>query len=317
MNLDKLLQSSYAQQVRLLVQILPLVFREECFALKGGTAINLFVRDLPRLSVDIDLVYLPHEGRAAALPKIVAALDRLAELVQKVLPGTGVTKAYQMKPDALRLVVQQGPVHIKIELSPVLRGTVSQPALREICPTAQEHFGYVEVPVVSLPDLYGGKICAALDRQHPRDLFDVLLLLESEGITEEIRAATLVYLLSHPRPVEELLQPREKDLTGIFQREFQGMTSRPVSLEKLLETRSRMLSAILRGMTRDDKSLLIDFHEGKGRWRHPLFAGIEDLPALLWKAENLAKMPPRKRDASIRKLYDILNVPEHDPNLGA
>lgn len=48
----------YRRQVQLLVRVLPLVDTEKCFALKGGTAINLFYRALPRLSVDIDLLYI-------------------------------------------------------------------------------------------------------------------------------------------------------------------------------------------------------------------------------------------------------------------
>ena len=65
-------------QVALLVRILPYVGTEACFALKGGTAINLFVRDLPRLSVDIDLVYLPIEDRETSLIGIRSALSRMA-----------------------------------------------------------------------------------------------------------------------------------------------------------------------------------------------------------------------------------------------
>ena len=49
----------YRRQVQLLIRVLPSIAEEACFALKGGTAINLFVRDMPRLSVDIDLTYLP------------------------------------------------------------------------------------------------------------------------------------------------------------------------------------------------------------------------------------------------------------------
>jgi len=49
----------YMRQVALLVRTLPYIARHEAFALKGGTAINLFYRDMPRLSVDIDLTYLP------------------------------------------------------------------------------------------------------------------------------------------------------------------------------------------------------------------------------------------------------------------
>jgi predicted nucleotidyltransferase component of viral defense system len=57
----------YRKQVQLLVRVLPLVDVETCFALKGGTAINLFYRELPRLSVDIDLLYIPRDDRDTAL----------------------------------------------------------------------------------------------------------------------------------------------------------------------------------------------------------------------------------------------------------
>jgi|SRR5690606_23808280 len=72
--------SIYYKQVQLLVQVLPLLDSEKCFALKGGTAINLFFRELPRLSVDIDLLYLPSEGREESLKNIRAALTRLSIL---------------------------------------------------------------------------------------------------------------------------------------------------------------------------------------------------------------------------------------------
>lgn len=306
MSTDRLLRSGYGQQVQLLVQVLPVVFEEPCFALKGGTAINLFVRDLPRLSVDIDLVYFPHEPRAAALPNIGTALDRIANSLQRRFAGLEVSKSYQEKPDALRLLLRRGEVRIKIELSPVLRGTVLEPQLREICPTAQEYFGYAEVPVVALPDLYGGKICAALDRQHPRDLFDVMLLLEAEGITEQIRRATLIYLLSHPRPVEELLFPNEKNIADIFRSEFEGMTLREVSLEELLSARTKMLSLLHQQMMQSEKEVILRFLKSEAFWNDFGFAGIEDLPALLWKRQNLDKMFPEKRALSIQKLEGLL-----------
>ena len=68
----------YRRQIALLIRVLPLVTEEVCFALKGGTAINLFVRDLPRLSVDIDLTYLPVAPRPESLADIGAAMKRIA-----------------------------------------------------------------------------------------------------------------------------------------------------------------------------------------------------------------------------------------------
>ena len=65
----------YIEQVRLLVAVLPSVAKQKCFALKGGTATNLFVRNLPRLSVDIDLAYLPVEDRDASLAAIESGVE--------------------------------------------------------------------------------------------------------------------------------------------------------------------------------------------------------------------------------------------------
>jgi len=165
------------------MQVLPFVAKQTCFALKGGTAINLFVREFPRLSVDIDLVYLPMKARDEALDEICEALDVISADLKAAFKDAEITEAYKSKRDSLRLIVARNGVQIKVELSPVLRGTVYEPRVMEVCEAVEEEFGYVEVPVVALADLYAGKMCAALDRQHPRDLFDVKWLLENEGLT--------------------------------------------------------------------------------------------------------------------------------------
>jgi hypothetical protein len=67
----------YKKQVSLLLNVLPEVAKEKDFALHGGTAINLFVRDMPRLSVDIDLTYLPVDERTTSLTTIAEALRRI------------------------------------------------------------------------------------------------------------------------------------------------------------------------------------------------------------------------------------------------
>ncbi len=196
----------YFKQVQLLVRVLPLIATEKCFALKGGTAINLFVRDLPRLSVDIDLVYIPLHDRDEALKNIREALTRISKLITRTFTNIKVQDAHEQS-DTLRLMVVQGDARIKIELSPVIRGSVFPEVKMSVVKSVEDNFGYAEMAVVSLPDLYAGKICAALDRQHPRDLFDVKFLLDNEGFTEDFRKTFLVYLISHHRPMSELLQP--------------------------------------------------------------------------------------------------------------
>ena len=188
--------SAYNQQVKLLVRLLSIVAKETCFALKGGTAINLFVRDLPRLSVDMDLVYLPLEDRDTALKNVRAALTRIAADIKQEIPGCDVIAAH-VDTESLRIFVSHDGSRIKIELSPVMRGSVFPPTFISVKPSVELEFGYAEMSVLTLPDLYAGKLCAALDRQHPRDLFDVKLLLENEGISADLRRTFLVYLISH------------------------------------------------------------------------------------------------------------------------
>jgi predicted nucleotidyltransferase component of viral defense system len=188
--------SPYFKQVELMLQTIPHVAAETGFALKGGTAINLFVRDMPRLSVDIDLTYLPvEEARETALNKISEALRRIAVALKKTMPGVKIQESQGQKPLRItKLVVATGQTRTKIEPNEVIRGAVFPPEERELTQRAEHMFERsVTAWVLSIPDLYGGKICAALDRQHPRDLFDVKVLLEQGGITEELRKAFVVY----------------------------------------------------------------------------------------------------------------------------
>jgi predicted nucleotidyltransferase component of viral defense system len=221
---------------------LPYVATEACFALKGGTAINLFVRDLPRPSVDIDLVYLPIEDREASLLGIGSALGRIAQTIRKAIPDSVVTDSANA--DGTLVLVRQRNAQIKIEVTPVLRGTVHPVELRTVRPIVEERFGFAEIQVVSFADLYAGKLVAALDRQHPRDLFDVQYLLANEGIDKTLFQTFLAYILSHNRPAHEVLRPRLKDIQQAFDREFVGMTSNETSLDTLLAIREQLVSEV-------------------------------------------------------------------------
>ncbi|MEW6631704.1 MAG: nucleotidyl transferase AbiEii/AbiGii toxin family protein [Pseudomonadota bacterium] len=294
--------SPYYGQVRLLTRILPLVAAERSFALKGGTAINLFIRDLPRLSVDIDLVYLPMDDRDTALRNVAEALARIADAVIAAMPGTEIIRSFEHQADALRLFVSQGDDRIKIELSPVLRGSVLPEELREVSPAVEQQFGYVEMQLLSIPDLYAGKICAALDRQHPRDLFDVKLLFENEGLTPDLVRTFLVYLISHNRTMAELLQPTRKDIAGIYEGEFVRMSQTEVSLDDLLAVRERLIGDLNRALTGDQRKFLLSFKAGRPDWDLLGIDGAGKLPAVRWKLHNLERMPRERH----RRAYDNL-----------
>ena len=254
-----MVREAYTAQVALLVRVLPHVAKEEIFALKGGTAINLFYRDLPRLSVDIDLTYLPIKDRAESLTEINDAMDRIAAAIESGIPGAKAQRIAGGGGGATRVLTRLNGVEIKIETSPVTRGVIHDPELRSVSAMVEDEFGSAEIQVVSFEDLFGGKLHAAVDRQHPRDLFDVKMLYENEGLTDDLFRTFLIYVASSSRPAHELLIPNLIDLDQPYAREFEGMTKEPVSLAELMETRTRLITDTL---TQRDQSYLF-FSSGK------------------------------------------------------
>jgi predicted nucleotidyltransferase component of viral defense system len=307
MNLDTV----YGRQVQLLVRILPLIDTEKCFALKGGTAINLFYRDLPRLSVDIDLLYLPMENREDALENIKAALARISGLIQTRIIGANVINTTQLQENSLCLLVDAQGIRIKIELSPVIRGCVFPSPRMEVREIVEKHFGYAEIQVASLPDLYAGKLCAALDRQHPRDLFDVKLLLENEGLTEELRKTFLVFLISHHRPIHELLAPNRRNIRQVYENEFAAMAQVEVSVEELEAVREQLIKLINKSLTPEEKEFLLSFKSRKTQWNLLGMTNVADvaqLPSVRWKMLNLEKLGETKHKELYEKLKKVLDV---------
>jgi predicted nucleotidyltransferase component of viral defense system len=203
----------YARQATILIRTLPFIAEEPCFALKGGTSINLFLRDMPRLSVDIDLAYLPVQPRDQSLREIDATMRRIAARIRDGLRGVTANETTLKGESAVcKLVVTQGGVQVILEVTPVLRGCVFDPEVRRVSASIEDAYGSAEIMTLSFADLYGGKIVAALDRQHQRDLFDVYDLLRNEGLDDWLREAFIVYLISHNRPMHEVLASGQKDI---------------------------------------------------------------------------------------------------------
>ena len=297
----------YRQQVALLVRTLPFVAEEACFALKGGTAINLFIRDLPRLSVDIDLTYLPVADRVSSLADIDGAMRRIADRVTAGIPRARVQAGTLHRETAVnKLVVRTDAVQVKVEVTPVLRGCVYEPEIRAVSPGVEDLFGYAEMHLVSFADLYAGKIVAALDRQHPRDLFDVRELMAQEGIDDALRTAFLVYLMSHNRPMGEVLRATRKDIAQEFDRGFVGMTEVPATLGSLLKAREDLIAEIVGGMPEAHRAILLSFERGAPDWSLPGLEHAKDLPAIRWRMANLDGLPPKRRAALVEDLADVL-----------
>jgi len=302
------MKTKYLDWTELMLRVLPSVAKEPCFALRGGTAINFFLRDMPRLSVDIDLVYVPIEVRKQSLEHIGEALKHIRDVVKWTLRGVSVREEF-MEGTLYKLFVQSPRGTVKIEPNLTFRGTVYPTEERTLCVRAQERFGFsIKMPIVSVPDLFGGKICAALDRQHPRDLYDIKSLLENEGLTPEIRKAFVVYWVSHDRPMHELIEPIHKDFKRFFENEFADMTNEPIKYEDLIETREKLIELLKCELSDEERRFVVSVKEGNPKWSLLGIEGLEKLPAIQWKLQNIAKMEPKKHQEHLRKLKEKLGL---------
>lgn len=299
----------YKKQASLLLKLLPLVMNEEVFALKGGTAINFFVRDYPRLSIDIDLTYLPVDERNKSLFDINERINSIQQRIKEKFPLFILTERSDKTSKLLTgCTIYGDDAFIKLEVNTTLRGTVLPVVSRTVVRSATADFEVsFSVPTLSFEDLYAGKICAALDRQHPRDLFDVKLLLENEGFTNELRKVFLVYLISSPRPISELLKPNEIEISTTWMNEFKGMTKLDVSLEELNKTRTNLFYLVRESLSQNEKLFLISFKELTPEWSLLGLDGIENLPAVRWKLHNLALMKRDKHVEALQKLKKVLD----------
>jgi len=281
------MNGAYKKQVKLLLDVLPEVAKETCFAMHGGTAINLFVRDMPRLSVDIDLTYVEIAERKETLDGINVALIRIKERIEDLRPSIRV----QHKADTCKLQIDERGVIIKIEVNMVGRGVLGEVTRAELCEAAQERFdAFCAMPIVPLAQLYGGKICAALDRQHPRDLFDIKLLLDNEGFTEEIKRGVILSLVSSNRPTHEMLDPHLLDQRSAFENQFEGMSAIQFRYDDYESTRNTLIGTLKASLDESDIAFLLSLNRLAPNWS---IYDYQAFPSVKWKLLNLEKF---KRD---------------------
>ncbi|MBI1194227.1 MAG: nucleotidyl transferase AbiEii/AbiGii toxin family protein [Gammaproteobacteria bacterium] len=169
-----------------------------------------------------------------------------------------------------------------------------------------DQFGYVETHVLAKEELYAGKLVAALDRQHPRDLFDVMMLLNNEGITPELIDLLVVYLASSNRPIAELIAPNLLPLQPVFDQQFHGMSLHPVTVNELENARQTMIETIRRMLTEEHKAFLLSFKRGEPEWNRIIHDQAQELPAVRWKLQNIRQIGRAQREMAFSKLEDAL-----------
>ena len=305
-----MINKSYLYQADLLLQVIPHIATENTLALKGGTAINLFLRNMPRLSVDIDLTYLPFDDRETALTSISESLGRIRNRIRKSIPGITVYE-HTIEGSDIKLLVQSRNAQIKIEVNTVTRGHLYPVRMLQANDEVQDRFKkFAAIQIVSDAELYGGKLCAALDRQHPRDLFDVHILLHESAYSQEVKNGFIQALVSHMRTMNEVLEPHLLDQRSAFDKQFQGMSDTVFTYEDFEATREKTIHTVMSSLSEKDCAFLLSFKRGDPDWDLFPVAGLRDLPAVRWKLlniNNLKESNPGKHNELIQKLEALLS----------
>jgi len=296
------MKAYFENQTKLLLEVLGTATQDSSFALKGGTAINFFHANMPRLSVDIDLAYTTITSREEFLRENERFYQKLSsELPRKHNVLVQVQRTKDGTPKQINIVSQD--TTIKIEGNLVLRGTVYPLTLKESCEEIKRKYDFqFKINTLSFEDLYAGKFCAALDRQHPRDLFDVMIFFQNNQITDQLKKAFIVYMISGGRPISEMINPNRLDQRLLFENEFMGMTDYIVQYEALEAARETLIQGIDAALTEQDREFLTSFKEGKPNWDLLGINHIKDMPAVKWKLHNIGKMEPKKHQTALNEL---------------
>lgn len=298
------MKDRYRKQVALLIRIMPSVYKIKEFAVHGGTAINLFHRNLLRYSVDIDVTYIPIENRQQSLASINQKLLEVKKNIEKTIPGVVV----KHKPDVWKLLCTLGDATVKIEVNATKRGIIGDIVELPLCEKARNEFSMgCKARTVSFSQLYGGKITAALSRQHPRDLFDCKYM-ELQSF-DDVKNGFMLCLLGSDKPIIESLQPHDIDQTEALENQFQGMTETPFGYEDYLESRTALLSLVNGGLTITDKEFLLSFEQGEPDWNKCCAGDLSQYPSVQWKLLNIGKLKesnPVKFEQGVNKLRRYL-----------
>jgi hypothetical protein len=263
----------------------------------------MFVKNMLRYSVDVDLTYIPIEDRITSLNNINSKLSAIKTEIERAFPSINVTPA----PDKLLCILNT--ITVKIEVNGIQRGIIGATSSYPLCDNARAAFELFAVArVVSISQLYGGKIGAALNRQHPRDLFDCKYM----DITnfEVIKHGLMYNLLSSPKPVVELLSPNPIDQMKALENQFYGMTDIPFTYEDYEKTRKKLVNFVNSNLKSSDKDFLLGFEAGAPLWKNSEYDYFRDYPSIQWKLLNINKLMtynPAKYKQGLNKLKQWLN----------
>lgn len=295
----------YRRQVALLIRIMPSVFRIKDFAVHGGTAINLFYKNMPRYSVDIDLTYIPITDRRTSIDVINTHLTQLKQMIERTVPGIKVVH----KPDVLKIQCSYEGAMVKIEVNGTKRGIIGATGDHMLCARAQNEFQMgCKARIVSFSQLYGGKITAALSRQHPRDLFDCKYM-EIDNF-KDVKDGFMLCLLGSDKPIIESLRPNSIDQTEALEKQFAGMSDVPFSYTDYEDARINLVKLVNDNLDSADKDFLLSFEVGNPIWNLCCAGDLSAYPSVRWKQQNIIKLKeinPQKHLDGINNLREFFS----------
>lgn len=290
----------YKRQVALLIRIMPLVYQIKDFAVHGGTAINLFHKNMPRYSVDIDLTYIHIQEREESLRTIKEHLTILKKNIEKTIPNIKVIPKY----DIWKLQCTLNGATVKIEVNGTKRGVIGEIEEKMLCQKAQQEFSMAcKARTVSYSQLYGGKITAALSRQHPRDLFDCKYM--EINTFNEVKDGFMLCLFGSDKPIIESLQPNDIDQSKVLENQFKGMSDIEFTYEDYEKTRKKLINQVNTSLTETDKAFILSFEEGNPDWSKCSAGDLSNYPSIKWKLQNIINLKetnPLKYKQGIEKL---------------
>ena len=180
---------------------------------------------------------------------------------------------------------------VKIETNIIFRGTILPITHVDLCKRAADLFtSSVNIPLLHHDEIYAGKLLAALDRQHPRDLFDIHEFFNNEKLTESVADCFCVYLASHNRPMYEVLSGEDRCTEVDFNRTAKNMIFHDIAWEDIAGIRKELQKNILKNLTEKQREFLISVVKAKPMWDCLPFGDLSDLPAVKWKINNLKKL---------------------------
>lgn len=188
-------------------------------------------------------------------------------------------------------MVRSATAEVKVEVNHVFRGTLLPARPTPLSKAAEDLFtAELTLPLLDPDEIYGSKLVAAMDRQHPRDIFDVMQMRAKFPLEGSVLDCFVAYLAGHNRPVHEVLFSTDAPIESLFLNHFRGMTADEIQLETLLGARASLKDELPKALTKKHRDFLLSLVTCEPGWDLMPFPHLRDLPAIRWKLENLARL---------------------------